>query len=199
MNDKQVTINTYNQKAVELAEYFNGMGSRRADIKKAFSLIGNSNPRVIEIGCGNGRDAIEITKLTNNYLGTDVSEAMIELAKANCPQAKFEVADLEDYDLPANTDILFAFASLLHSDKENVKQFLHRSHPKLSDEGVIYISLKYSDYKGEMKHDQFGDRMFYYYSPEDIRALAQGKFKSVYEDTQQIGNTKWFTMALRKI
>jgi SAM-dependent methyltransferase len=197
--DKQATINTYNTKALELADYFSGIGSRKQDIKKAFAILNRPNPNVIEIGCGNGRDAQEILLLTDNYLGTDVSKAMIELAKAKCSKADFVIADQETYTVPDNTDIIFAFASLLHSDKKQVRDFLLRSHKPLSANGVIYISLKFDNYHKELQNDKFGERVFYYYEPSDIKTMVKGKFKPVYEDIQQIGKTKWFTMALQKI
>ena len=198
MNDRQQTIAVYDNKAKELADYFNGIGRRKTDIDKALSFINKPNPKVIEIGCGNGRDAEEILKHTNDYVGMDVSTGMIALAKKAIPTATFEVADIATYNFPPNTDIIFSFASLLHSDKHEVSDVISRAYEALSPNGIFYISLKYDTYQKKIKSDEYGERVFYFYTPEDIKELADKRFATVHEDTQVIGDTKWFTIALQR-
>lgn len=99
MNLRQQTVDTYNKSAKELAEYFRGIGPRTDDIDLAIRLAGNSeNPKILEIGCGDGRDAKEIVKRTKNYTGFDISEELIKIARADVPDATFEVADATHYD-----------------------------------------------------------------------------------------------------
>jgi len=88
------TLHTYNKSAKQLADKFAGIGSRKADVKRAFELRGKANPRVLELGCGDGRDAKEILKGTKNYAGIDYSSELIELARAKNPKTKFEVRDM---------------------------------------------------------------------------------------------------------
>lgn len=78
------------------------IGARVGDIEQVFSYIQKSSPKVIEIGCGNGRDAREILTHTSEYLGIDVSGGMIRLAKEDLPEAheKFIVADVESFEFP---------------------------------------------------------------------------------------------------
>jgi len=102
MSKKQQTIDTYNTTAGLMAEKFTGIGARVNDILQAFSYIKKSSQKVVEIGCGNGRDAREILKYTSDYIGMDVSSEMIRLAQEYFPEAtsKFVVADVEDFDFP---------------------------------------------------------------------------------------------------
>ena len=69
MDKKTQTINTYDNSAEALAKKFDERGARILDIEETLSFIKTDNPHVFEIGCGNGRDALEILKRTNNYLG----------------------------------------------------------------------------------------------------------------------------------
>lgn len=64
MTDWQlVTTNTYDESAEALAEFFKGIGPRTSYIDLAFKLIGyKEHARVVEIGCGDGRDATEINE-----------------------------------------------------------------------------------------------------------------------------------------
>ena len=200
---KQVTVDTYNKSAKELAEYFRGIGSRVRDIDLAIRLSDKlDNPFVVEIGCGDGRDAKEIIKRTNNYIGFDISKELIKLAKKYVPKAYFEVADAINYKYPNNIDVVFAFASLLHLDKKEVKNVLEKVHTALRLGGIFYISLKLrTEYYEEIKEDKYGKRMFYYYNPEIITNLAGVGYEIVRNSKSSVdGSTsKWFEIALRKV
>lgn len=89
MDKKVQTIDTYNKSAQALARKFNDLGVRISDIEEVFNLLNKENSKVIEIGCGNGRDAEEIIKHTNDYLGLDISEELIKLAQEKVPQGNF--------------------------------------------------------------------------------------------------------------
>lgn len=199
MDKKQQTIDTYNTTATEMAKKFVDIGARVEDVERGFSLVGKEDPKVLEIGCGNGRDAQEILKRTRNYLGIDISESMIEIAKNVNPGGKFEVVDVENYEFPNGLDLVFSFASLLHSNKENVKNVLDRVYEVLNPGGVFYISLKHDDYHEGSKTDEFGTRTYYFYTPELIKELAGTKYEPGWEEVNELRGQKWFTIALRKI
>jgi len=197
MNLKQQTVDTYNATAKEMAEKFNAIGPRVEDLERGFSLMSKRNPSVLEIGCGNGRDAKEILKYTKNYLGIDISDSMIDIANETVPNGIFEVADIETFSLPPNLDIIFSFASLLHSEAKKIHNILNRAHEALSENGIFYISLKYGD--GMItKTDQFGIRTYYFYTPEDIERMAGDKYEVLWSDKQDMLNQEWFTIALEK-
>lgn len=201
MSLDRLTVETYDQSANLLAEYFAGIGSRIEDIEKGIELT-HQDPasiRALEIGCGDGRDAVEITKRVGWYEGFDPSSGLLELAQKKMPEASFKVADALSYDYPADIDLCFAFASLLHVNRNDLAEVFGKTRTSLRDEGVFYISLKErSAYEEELQEDQFGQRMFYYYNPELIEQIAGTAFKKVMEDHQVIGKTSWFTIALEK-
>ncbi len=203
MNWKQETVKTYDKSAKELADYFRGIGSRKSDIDRALKLAGDPvNPNVLEIGCGDGRDAREIIKRTKNYTGFDISKELIKLAREHVPGAHFEVCDASTYDYSQNLDVVFAFASLLHLDKTEVKKVLRSIHKALRTGGVLYISLKYKpEYAEISKEDRFGKRMFYFYNPKLIEELAGSGYKTVYTGGGFVtaGDTEWFEIALRRV
>jgi len=203
MNDiRQQTVDTYNKSARELAEYFRGIGSRTKDIDLAIELAGNpDDPRIVEIGCGDGRDAKEIIKRTSSYTGFDISSELIKIARKHVPEAQFEVADAISYDYPSRLDVVYAFASLLHLDKEEVRRVLQKVHTALRQGGVFFISLKLAtEYTEKVKEDRFGTRLFYFYNPDIIKELAGDKYEVAKTDGGfvTIGNTQWFEIALRK-
>ncbi|MCX6781112.1 MAG: class I SAM-dependent methyltransferase [Candidatus Magasanikbacteria bacterium] len=197
MDLKQQTIDTYNTTAEAMAVKFNNIGGRKSDVDRGFSFIDKTNPFAFEIGCGNGRDAIEILKHTENYLGTDISKSMIELARVEAPTGKFEVVDIDTYEFPLGIDIIFSFASLLHSESASIKSILESAYSALNPGGVFYISLKFGE--GSItKTDEFGTRTYFLYTPDDIKKFAGGRYDVVYEDVHDLRDQKWFTLALKK-
>jgi predicted TPR repeat methyltransferase len=195
--DKQ-TLKAYNDHAIELAEKFEGMGSRKKDIDLAFKLFRKQNPSVLELGCGDGRDAYEICKLTDSYLGIDQSAELIKIARDKVTNGNFEVSDMIKFNPPQNYDIVFAFASLLHMSKPNLKKVITNTSKNLNSNGIIYISLKRDTYQKRVQKDEFGIRTFYYYEPSDIEATKLDSLSIVLTDYQTIGTTNWFTVALQK-
>jgi predicted TPR repeat methyltransferase len=199
MNKKEETVKTYNKSAVALAKKFSTIGRRIDDIKRGLSYINEKNPNVLEIGCGNGRDAKEILDLTDTYTGVDISEGMIKIAREHIPKGNFIVADIETFDFPKNIDIIFAFASLLHLDKESIKKVLLKGHSSLNKNGIFYISIKWDRYQEKIQNDEFGQRVFYYYTEEDMRGLAlDTNYKIIYEDRQLLRGVDWLTIVLKK-
>ena len=198
MDLKKQTIETYNKSTSALAKKFANFGPRIEDINRGFSYISKNNPSVLEVGCGYGREAKEILKLTNRYLGIDISEEMVKMAKREVPNGNFVVADIDDYIFPKDIDIIFSFASLLHSDKEHLKLILERAYEALNEGGIFYISLKYDKYHSEIQNDEFGARIYYYYAPEDIKELGP-KYTTVWENKHEHGGGQnWFTIILKK-
>lgn len=197
------TLDTYNASEQGLADYFNGIGARTEDINKAFSLVGEPGTlSVLELGCGDGRDAAEIAPRVRMYLGTDYSDGLLKIAKLRkIKNAEFKTADMRElaFDASESIDVIFAFASLLHLSKDEIAQLFQASLTTLKSGGIWYISLKYRDsYGSEVKEDDYGKRLFYFYNPDEIVELAGKEFSEVYRDFQTIGDTKWFTLALRR-
>lgn len=198
MDPKQQTVATYNNQAQSFANKFDQLGVRAGDIEEIFSLIKKDNPKVLEIGCGNGRDALEIIKHTNDYLGLDISEKLIDLAKQKVPTANFIVADIENYVLPDNLDVIIAFASLIHVPKDSLKNILDQALVKLNPGGLFRLSMKAQDEYGQVDQtDDFGSRTYYFYSKENINELARG-FVIVKNDLGEIRGQKWLEVILQK-
>ncbi len=198
MSVKTETVDTYNKSARALAEKFNAIGPRVEDINYVFSHSGKTNPFVVEIGCGNGRDAQEIIKRTNNYLGLDISPELLAIAKENLPEATFTVADVEEFIFPKDIDIVFAFASLIHVPKESFLNIMEQLFESVTKHGLVFVSLKYSDvYEQVTKEDEFGTRTYWHYSQSDVQNLAAG-FTVTHTSIQEVAGQIWIDVLYQK-
>lgn len=201
MNLRDKTLTTYNNSAKELAEYFRSSAPRSKYIDLAIKLANSpEQPKILEVGCGDGRDAKEIYGRTANFIGFDISEEMIKLAREYVPEAQFIVGDAVTYRYPKNLDIVFAFASLLHLNKKEVKIVFEKVLNSLRPGGIFYISLKHAPrYTQKLKNDRFGKRLFYFYNSKLIEKLAGKGYKTVFVNHEMRGDTKWLEIALQKV
>jgi trans-aconitate methyltransferase len=194
------TIATYNKAAKAYAEKFNGIGSRESDVASAVLLWGGARrPKVVEWGCGNGRDAAVILRYADSYVGIDASEEMISLARAQVPEAMFKVADMNTFIIPEDTDVVFAFASLLHCSRDQMRALLQATHQRLQKDGLIYVSLKRGAYEERIVTDQYGPRTFYFYDEEDMHSLTEGLYAVTHYTAHVHNGIDWLTCALKKI
>lgn len=200
MNWYNRNVQTYDTSAEKLADYFQGIGARTDDIEMGLKLAEQSSGgRVVEIGCGDGRDAEEILKRVEWYEGVDPSAGLLSIARKRLPEASFIKADAISYEYPENIDVIFAFASLLHVQKDALPAVFDKGRQALRKGGIYYVSLKErSEYTEEVKTDEYGERMFYFYNTQLVKELAGTAFQAVYESHQTIGSTDWFTLALKK-
>lgn len=198
---KQQMVETYNKSAREMAWKFDGIAARVEDIERLFGVLEKENPFILEIGCGSGRDAGEILKRTDRYLGIVISETFVSIARERVPRGRFEVADVEEFDFPEGIDAIVSFASLLHSDKESVADVFARAHEALVPGGIFYISLKEGEYsdEGMTRTDEFGTRTYFYYTSDMILELAGAGYESAYLNRYDLYRQYWFTIALKKI
>ncbi len=100
--------------------------------------------RVLDIGCGYGRDTIYVAKsLGFRVLGIDISEKAIEMArgnslKAEAKKAEFKVSDFRD--LHSYFDVILA-SNLYHLlPPEGRRALADHSARLLGPEGTIYLN-----------------------------------------------------------
>lgn len=195
------TIDTYDQAAPELAAYFAGIGARTELIEKGLELAGNPvDARVVEVGCGDGRDATDIVPRVGWYEGFDPSEGLLAIARDRLPDARFVKADALGYKYPGELDVVYAFASFLHLDQNDFKEACQKVANALRVGGVLLMTLKEREsYQEELVDDQFGKRMFYYYDEPTVRKLVGEEFEFSFVERERIKNTSWLYLGLRKV
>ena len=110
------------------------------EVIRDFSIT--KQQKLLEIGCGEGRDAIPLLKQGFDLLATDISEAAIRFCRNAAPQfaAQFQVLDCINGQLEESFDFIYA-VSVVHmlvedADRDCFYRFL-REH--LSDAGLALV------------------------------------------------------------
>ncbi|MEI6236971.1 MAG: class I SAM-dependent methyltransferase [Candidatus Saccharibacteria bacterium] len=197
---EETTRKTYDKSAQIFSDYFATHGARTVDIEKAIMYLNNKvEISALELGCGDGRDGVGINKSVTNYEGIDYSKGMIAIANKKHPELNCRVANMLNFEYPQDQDIIFAFASLLHLNKDQVKEVINKCSYSLKPGGILAVSLKYRPkYSSDIKVDRAGDRQFFFYTPELILELCGGKYVELYKDFRSKTDTKWFFQILQK-
>jgi len=111
------------------------------DIKNLAEYV-NSGEKILDLGCGNGR-LLEILKGKRvNYIGLDNSQKLLEIAKKNYPDEKFQVGDALNLPFPENFfDKVFSIRVLPHiPSKEFQLQFLKEAKRVLKPRGNLILT-----------------------------------------------------------
>ena len=201
MSSTDETVATYDRSAKEIAAYFKSIGPRTKDIELGLRLskVDGAQARVVEIGCGDGRDAAEIIKRVAWYEGFDPSKGLLEIARAGVTGGNFVLANALDYAYPSNIDVVFAFASLLHLSQGDFTTACADVARALRPGGIFLISLKERpSYEKLVKHDKYGVRTFYFYNADLVAQMCGANFESAFIHHEVMDGTDWFTMALRR-
>jgi len=170
-------------------------------IEKFIALL-PPQPKIIDIGCGSGRDAKIFTEKGIDVLGVDFSSHLLEIAKEHAPLARFELMDIEKLDLPeASFDGVWAACSLLHISKQEFPSVLKQIHSLLKKEGSLYLTLK----KGvgerlekDTRYDGNPEKFWSYFEEDELRNLIQtAKFKILELTTVEKNDAYQTHQALR--
>ncbi|WP_455811519.1 class I SAM-dependent methyltransferase [Pseudomonas graminis] len=128
----------------------------------------NPGARILDAGCGSGRDARAFHEMGYNVEAFDASAELVELARQHSglpvEQKRFEdVTDVERYDG------IWCCASLLHVPLAELPEVMARLATALKPDGVWYLSFKYG--YGEREKD---GRVFTDMDEAGLKGLVSG-------------------------
>lgn len=161
--------------------------------------------RILEIGCGVGRDAKALIDAGYEYVGVEPSKTFLELARQHNPRARFHGANI--YTLRRYRrkpfDGFWCAAVLLHIPKKRIDEALSSIRGVLRDRAVGFLAVKKGS--GErMETLPFGEgepkRFFTYYSFDEFqRVLSQNGFIVLHgHERPMTEKTTWLCYFVRK-
>ena len=151
-------VNYYNENA---DSFF--AGSVNADMsleRNRFIELLPKDAKVLDVGCGSGRDSKAFLEAGFKVTAFDASEEMRKRASEYLGQ---EVLDMrfEDVAFVDEFDGVWACASLLHVPMEDLPEVMKKMNTALKDGGVMYASFKYGDgtkMRGERRFSDFNEK-----------------------------------------
>ena len=192
------TLDYYNKNS---EEYFNStLNVDMTNTYKPFLKLVPKDGKILDLGCGSGRDSMNFMKL--GYEVTSVDGAK-ELAKRASVLLGKEVivSTFEELELKEKFHGIWACASLLHIKREDLKIVLNNLYNNLDDKGVFYMSFKY----GEKEYVDDKNRYFNCFTDESIISFINENTKynilGLYITEDKLGRVnevKWLNLICNK-
>jgi SAM-dependent methyltransferase len=155
-----ITLNTYNSIAKDYAAKDTGL--IKPELK--FFIENLKGTKVLDAGCGFGRDLEFLIKSGLESYGFDGSKELLKLANVRSPKSKLELADLRE-KLPYSNfffDGIWARNVLHHLKSAEVENALAELKRILKPNGIIYIEWKEGKEEGFVKEEvSFGKARYY--------------------------------------
>lgn len=173
--DEKTTLETYEKVASIWANNYSPAGFWADELKKFQKLLPTG--KVLEIGCGNGRDARELVALGYEYTGTDISTKLLELARNTLPDQKFYQQSVYELAFPEKFDGFWASKVLLHLPKSRIEAALQRIQSVIKPGAIGFISLIAGDGE-ELREEDWDDgsrhsRYFAYYTKDEFKKIIE--------------------------
>lgn len=133
--------------------------------------------KIIDIGCGSGRDAQLFSTMGAEVLGIDFSSNLIDIAQQYAPLAQFHVMDMERMNFPeASFDGAWAACSLGHLPKKSLPAVLKKIHSLLAEHGYLYLALKKGSGEVLENDTRYGidvKKLWAYYEEDELKDRLQ--------------------------
>lgn len=156
--------------------------------------------KLIDLGCGQGRDSISLARLGYQVTGIDNSKVGIEqmnsLSKKERLNAIGIVGDIYSFDKYHDFDIVL-LDSMFHFDKRNIKKetdLIHKIAKQINRNGLICICIQDTGKKVKILKDTIDS------SGCDLEMLTDTALNYKYEDRESghISETKYRLYIVRK-
>ena len=134
------TINYYNENAETF--YQNTVDIDLEPFYEKFLRYIPDKGRILDVGCGSGRDSLYFINNGYDVTSIDASEEMVKLSSALTGQSTIHLR-IEDIDYQNKFNGIWACASLLHIEKILTEKVLISLGNALKKNGVLYASYKY--------------------------------------------------------
>lgn len=140
----QQTLEWYNKNASIYAKRIKEHSSIDQKQLTAFTSWLEPGSRILDAGCGSGRDSILFQSLGFDVIGVDISEQLLAEAHNAYPAISFQKGDLLSLPFQDNFfEGVWAHASVVHFDKvEQVKTALNEFYRVLKKGGILHLLVR---------------------------------------------------------
>lgn len=136
-------------------------GTKTHDVTQNYAALldhieGPKPYRILDFGCGPGRDLLALSAEGHRVVGLDGSPKFVEMARSRFP-GEVWCQDFLDLSLPeAEFDGVFANASLFHIPTQELARVLAELRASLVPSGVLFCSNPRGDNREGWQGDRFG-------------------------------------------
>ncbi|MFW6040842.1 MAG: class I SAM-dependent DNA methyltransferase [Thermoplasmatota archaeon] len=173
MDPVERTIKSYDEIAEEYCNKTSKKGDREFQ-KKMLDRTLNMlppKPRIIDIGCGDGRDTHYLFEKGADVVGIDLSRNMVRLARRKYPNCTILHMDMRETIFPENTfHGAWASASIINLPKSYLSKVESEVYRIIEPGGIFAFSFKIGEDEGfESNVIEEYPRYFSYYTIDELK------------------------------
>ena len=139
--------------------------------------------RILDAGCGSGRDSKAFIKEGFSVVAFDASREMCKKATELLGQEVWQMR-FEEMSFDEEFDGVWACASLLHVGEKELPEVFNKIHKALKEKGILYASFKYGE-----GITQRGERVFVDFTEDSINLFLENNGFDVID--------RWITTDVR--
>ncbi len=191
------TIEYYNSHAKEYCDLSRNIDM--ADLYCEFEKYLLPNGKILDVGCGSGRDSAYFSRQGFTVTAIDLSMEICNIA-SKIPDITVINTDFSEIQYVEEFDGIWACASLLHVPKSHMNHTVDKLFKALKYDGVLYASWKYGRRERYDEHGRF-------YSDYNKKSLVElfSKYNEVEilkcwitVDSLNRNDHKWINILIRK-
>jgi len=192
------TLKYYNENAAIFFE-----NTKDADMKGIYEPFLKYLPlgaKILDLGCGSGRDTKYFLKKGYDVVAVDGSIEMVKLSTEFTGRQTLHLT-FDEIDFHEEFDGVWACASLLHVPRNRMDSIIRKIYLALKKSGVFYSSYKYGD-KEEIKNGRFFnsyDELSFSELLKNHPYFALLEMKVTYDVRKERENEKWLNVLLKKL
>lgn len=129
--------------------------------------------RCVDLGCGFGDWTAQFAEIADEVHGCEVASAFVERARQRLPSAHIACCDLLEYEIPANTDLVYLGAVLMYVDDDDALAVLRRIRAAVAP-GAYVVWRDFCAFNlGHRAVNRARDRFSVHRRPSELRELAR--------------------------
>lgn len=196
MDKTEYTLDYYNRHAEKFVQ--GTVDVEFSHLQNLFMEMLPAGGTILDLGCGSGRDSKAYKDAGFKVIAVDGSEALCKIAGEYIGQdvlcCKFQDIDIQE---PLNG--VWACASLLHLEKEDIISTMQKLTKSLIPGGIFYASFKYGNFSGERNGRFFTDMTEEMFAEVLLQVEGLTIVKQmITEDARPDRREKWLNVFLEK-
>lgn len=155
--------------------------------------------KILDFGCGSGRDTKAFMDLGYQVTAVDGSRKICEEASTFTGMAvrQMDFMELEEVD---EYHGIWACASILHVPYSELKELFGKLYRALKQDGILYVSFKYGTFEGMRNERYFTDMTMERLRPvlDQVSKLEVLKYWVSADVRENRGDEQWLNLIMKK-
>lgn len=159
------------------------------------------NARILDAGCGSGRDSQYFSEEKLDVTAIDAVSALLNEAKKNVKNVNFLVMDMKKMKFREQFDGIWCMAAFSDLEKKDAGVVIKNFSNVLRNNGVLYLSAREGEGEKVIERGFFNDlpRFYAFYSQKELEELLKANgFSVISSNISESNEVRWVEIFAKK-